>query len=103
MYGDAKPLQLLIENKGEVRVGAAFTPYWWVCDPCNGAARRYEVTFRAEMKPQGFAWYQVVTTDDNAEDIKAKLTHYRAVIVAAEKIREAQREWERLNGLPYPR
>jgi hypothetical protein len=51
---------------------------------------------------QYYAWYQVILPDDDAHDITVKANHYRATIAAAEKIREAQREWERLNGQPYP-
>jgi len=99
-YGDPKPLQMLITNAHDaIRVGEAFTPFWWVCDPCNPSSSRYEVSFRADQdKPTGFHWYQVVTSDDSPADVTFKLAHYAKVIEARKAMDEARREWERLNG-----
>jgi hypothetical protein len=104
-YGGPKPIRLLLTTSDdEPKLGQPFTPYWWSCDPCNPASSRYEVTHRVDQqKPTGYAWFQVVTSDDTEEDILAKKNHYYSVIQAGRKLEEARREWERLNGFPYPR
>ena len=98
-YGSPKPIRLLLTNHEDVvRIGAAFEPYWWVCDPCNPSKSRYEITHRLEGKPQGYPWYQVVTSDDSDADIAMKIAHYGKVIAARKAADAAQREYERLNG-----
>lgn len=98
-FGEPKPLRLLLTNVNDTpRLGEPFTPFWWVCDPCNAARERYMITFRVDDQPQGYAWYQVITSDDSAEDIEIKKRHYATVIEARKAADAAQREWERLNA-----
>ena len=99
-YGEPRPIRLLLTNAQDVpRLGEAFTPYWWVCDPCNGASNRFEVYHRSDVeKPTGYAWYQVVTSDDTDADIRMKLEHYGKVIAARRAMEAARVEYERLNG-----
>lgn len=99
-YGGPKPIRLLLTDaKDQVRLGAEFTPCWWVCDPCNPPKARYEIFHRStEDKPVGYPWYQVVTSDDGPEDIAEKIEHYGRVIEARKAADIAQREYERLNG-----
>ena len=99
-WGDPKPLRVIVKDATETpKLGEEFRPYWWVCDPCNRSGERYEIEFRAnQAKPTGYAWYQVVTTDDSEDDIRLKLEHYGKVIAARKAADAAQREYERLNG-----
>src|SRR5437868_7094828 len=83
-YGGPKPIRLIMADVNDKpRLGAEFTPCWWVCDPCNPTRTRYEVFHRStEDKPVGYPWYQVVTSDDTQSDIDMKLAHYGKVIEA---------------------
>lgn len=97
--GQPKPIRMLMTKGDEPKLGEAFTPYWWTCDPCNPSSRRYEIEYRAEQaKPTGFPWYQVVTSDDDEADIALKIDHYRKVIAAQRALEAARVEYERLNG-----
>jgi hypothetical protein len=99
LHGNPKPIRLVMWMNDAPHIGEAFTPYWWACDPCNGSANRYELTFRADQdKPCGYAWYQVLTSDDSQNDIDAKLAHYAKVIDAHKALEEARRQFERLNS-----
>lgn len=99
-HGDPRPIRLIVPNaKDEPQVKDAFTPCWWVCDPCNRSERRFEVTYRSDQEqPQYFSWYQVVTTDDTPEDIEVKLAYYRRVIAARNALDVASAEYRRLTG-----
>ena len=99
-HGDCKPLRIIVPNvHGEPVVKDAFTPFWWVCDPCNRQDRRYEVFYRADQEqPQHFSWYQIVTTDDTPTDIAVKLDYYRRVLAAQKAMNEAAAEYRRLTG-----
>jgi hypothetical protein len=97
-YGDPKPLRLLVTSRNDVvTVAEPFTPFWWVCDPCNRSSERIEITFQDGYAPQKYHWYEVVLSDDSDDDIRAKVEHY-AVIEAAKKLEAARREYARLNG-----
>lgn len=95
--GNPKPIRLLVTKGDEPVVGGEFRPYWWVCDPCNPSASRYEVEHNADQaKPTEYAWYQVITSEDGEEDIALKVGHYRKVIMARRAVEEAEREYRRL-------
>ena len=98
--GECKPLRCIVPNvHGEPELKAEFTPYWWVCDPCNRSENRYEVTYNAgQEKPQTFAWYQLVTTDDSENDIAEKIHFYKRVLKAREAMDSASAEYRRLTG-----
>jgi hypothetical protein len=97
--GQPKPIRLLLTDVNDVpRLGEEFTPFWWVCDPCNPHSSRYEVTHGNGYQPQGYPWYQVVTSDDTADDVQLKLDHYAKVIEAKKALELARRDYERLNG-----
>ncbi len=97
--GDCKPIRIITPDiHGEPQVKAEFTPSWWVCDPCNRQEQRFEVTYRSDLKPQYFSWYQIVTSDDTPEDIAVKVAYYRRVIAAQNAMNEAASEYRRLTG-----
>ena len=80
--GNPKPLRLIVTDMHDKpKLGAAFRPYWWTCDPCNPSRARYEVEFRCDQdKPTEYPWYQVVTTDDSGRyrvQVGALRTRYR--------------------------
>lgn len=98
-WGNPKPIRLLLTDvNNKPKLGGEFTPFWWVCDPCNPSKARYEITHGADREPQGYYWYQVVTTEDTEPDIALKLAHYERVIQAQKALEAARREFERLNG-----
>ena len=98
-YGDCKPLRILAPNiQGEIEVKAEFTPHWWVCDPCNQQERRFEITYQEGGQPQYLPWYQVVLSDDTAEDVKCKVEFYKRVIAARSAMDSAAAEYRRLTG-----
>lgn len=81
--GIPRPIRLLMVKNENIEIGEPFTPHWWVCDPCNPAASRYEVMHRANQeKPTGYPWYQVITWDDTDADVECKVNHYRAILRA---------------------
>lgn len=99
-YGYPLPIRILMPRPDEtIKIGEQFTPYWWVCDPCNPSSRRFEITYRADQEqPTPFHWYEIVTSDDDEDDIRLKVKHYERVIQARKAMEEARREWERLNA-----
>jgi len=98
--GDCQPIRLIVPDaKGVPALKDAFTPHWWVCDPCNRSSERYEVTYReGQAKPTCLAWYEVVTTDDTPDDVAVKLDFYRRVLAAREAMDAASIEYRRLTG-----
>lgn len=98
--GTCKPLRIIVPDvHGNPEVKQAFIPHWWVCDPCNRQDQRYEVTYREEQaQPAHFAWYQIATTDDTAEDIEVKIDFYKRVLAARVAMDDASREYRRLTG-----
>ena len=100
MNGDPKPLRIIAPNvHGVPEAKAAFTPFWWTCDPCNVQERRFEVTYRADQEHcQYFAWYQIATSDDSSDDIAAKVYYYQRVIDAQNAMNQAAAEYRRLTG-----
>jgi hypothetical protein len=100
-YGQPKPIRLILKNAQEDKpyLGKEFTPYWWACDPCARPAERFQVEHRCDQaKPTGYAWYQVITSDDEQKDIEFKLEHYGKVIAARKAADVALAEYKRLNG-----
>lgn len=99
-YGDPKPIRIITPNPaGEPEVKAEFTPFWWVCDPCNPQDKRYEVTYRADQeKPQYLQWFELVTSDDTEHDITEKIAHYKRVIAARKALDAAAVEYRRLTN-----
>ena len=98
--GNCKPLRLIVPNiHGVPEVKAEFTPFWWVCDPCNHSHKRYEVTYNAAQgTPQYLPWHEVVTSDDDAHDIEVKVDFYKRVIAARNAMDAASAEYRRLTG-----
>jgi hypothetical protein len=98
--GDCRPLRLIVPNvHGVPEVKAEFTPFWWVCDPCNSSEKRYSVEYNsAQETPTYLSWYQVVTTDDSAEDVAVKVAYYARVIAARNALDAASVEYRRLTG-----
>lgn len=98
-WGNPKPIRLLLTDvNNKPKLGGEFTPFWWVCDPCNPSKARYEVTYREGYQPQPFRWFEIVTSDDSEDDIALKLDHYERVLQAQKALEAARREFERLNG-----
>jgi len=99
-HGDCLPLRLLIPNNlGEPVLKDIFTPFWWVCNPCNAHQKRYEVFFRADQEnPQYYAWYEVVTTDDTPKDVTLKTDYYKKVLQARVALDDAAAKYRRLTG-----
>ncbi|HXA24404.1 MAG TPA: hypothetical protein VNW90_19125 [Acetobacteraceae bacterium] len=98
--GGCQPLRLIVPDAtGEPVVKVAFWPHWWVCDPCNPSAARYEVMYReGQPTPTTFAWYEVVTTEDTDHDVDVKVDHYRRVLASRAAMDDASREYRRLTG-----
>lgn len=103
--GNPKPIRLIWqvgdignpEAEIALKLGTEVQPYWWTCDPCNPAAKRYAIEFRPD-EPQYHRWFEVITSDDDEKDIAIKMEHYRKVILSDRALQAARREWERLNG-----
>lgn len=98
--GNCKPLRLIVPNvHGVPEAKGEFTPFWWVCDPCNLSDKRFEVIYRADQdQPQYFSWYQVATSEDTPEDLAEKISYYQRVLAAQNAMNAAADEYRRLTG-----
>ena len=86
------PIRLIgFGRDGTLRVAKACRPLHWECHPCRLSSRRYTVTFDHDGAYEcEYAWWQVVTADDDHRTRVAKLRRAQAVDAAQEAVRLAQ-------------
>lgn len=96
-FGEPNPIRLVSAHAdGSIFVGAAFTPVWWSCDPCNHSSERYVVDFGRHT--QKYHWYEVLLSDDDERTVKVKTDFALAVARAFERVEQARREYRKLVG-----